>query len=202
MLKWIDRFSYHEAVVWSFSFTNVKTITIAAICFVNNSGLLWTINAVFVRKERFYASSTLKMIYKLTKECLAVSVFNDRGSSWVELITSFINSKNSFSRTIHHNYWVLRHTFSNLIQCNLCVSNWFISSTFFKMFSYLFLFFSSRKNGLWESLWSNNIIIEINGQVVVLRKYVSITLDCSTCRKFLFISESCFWARTLKFFWR
>ena len=41
----------------SFSFTNVKTITIPAICSVNNSGLLWT---VLVRKERFYASSALK----------------------------------------------------------------------------------------------------------------------------------------------
>ena len=40
----------------SFSFTNVKTITILAICSENNSGLLWTINA----KERFFASSVLK----------------------------------------------------------------------------------------------------------------------------------------------
>ena len=45
----------------SFSFTNVKTITILAICSaVNNSGLLRTINAVLVRKERFYTSSVLK----------------------------------------------------------------------------------------------------------------------------------------------
>ena len=45
----------------SFSFTNVKTITILAICSaVNNSGLLRTINAVLVRKKRFYASIALK----------------------------------------------------------------------------------------------------------------------------------------------
>ena len=44
----------------SFSFTDVKTITIPATCSVNNSGLLWTINTVLVWKERFYASSALK----------------------------------------------------------------------------------------------------------------------------------------------
>ena len=44
----------------SFSFTYVKTITIPEICSVNNSGLLRAINAVLVRKERFYASNTLK----------------------------------------------------------------------------------------------------------------------------------------------
>ena len=43
-----------------FSFTDIKTITIPAICSVDNSGLLWTINTVLVRKERFYASSALK----------------------------------------------------------------------------------------------------------------------------------------------
>ena len=36
----------------SFSFTDVKTITIPAICSVNNSGLFSTINTVIVRKER------------------------------------------------------------------------------------------------------------------------------------------------------
>ena len=41
----------------SFSFTDVKAITIPAICSVNNSGLLWTINTVLVRKGRFYASN-------------------------------------------------------------------------------------------------------------------------------------------------
>ena len=44
----------------SFSFTDVKTIAIPAICSVNNSGLLRTINTVLVRKERFYTSSALK----------------------------------------------------------------------------------------------------------------------------------------------
>ena len=44
----------------SFSFINVKTITIPAICSVNDSGLLWTINTVLVRNERFYASIALK----------------------------------------------------------------------------------------------------------------------------------------------
>ena len=43
-----------------FSFTDIKTITIPAICSVNNSGLLWTINTVLVWKERLYASSALK----------------------------------------------------------------------------------------------------------------------------------------------
>ena len=42
------------------SFANVKTIIIPAICSVNNSGLLWTINAVLVRRERFNASNALK----------------------------------------------------------------------------------------------------------------------------------------------
>ena len=44
----------------TFSFTNAKTITIPVICSVDNSGLLRTINAVLIRKERFYASSVLK----------------------------------------------------------------------------------------------------------------------------------------------
>ena len=43
-----------------FSFTDVKTMTIPAICSVNYSGLLGTINTVLVTKERFYASSALK----------------------------------------------------------------------------------------------------------------------------------------------
>ena len=42
----------------SFSFTNVKTFTVPAICSVNNFGLLRPINAVLGSKERFYASST------------------------------------------------------------------------------------------------------------------------------------------------
>ena len=44
----------------SFSFNNVKNITIPAIGSVNNPGLLWTINTVLVRKERFYPSIALK----------------------------------------------------------------------------------------------------------------------------------------------
>ena len=44
----------------SFNFTDVKTITIPAICSVNNSGLLRTINTVPLRKERFYASSEIQ----------------------------------------------------------------------------------------------------------------------------------------------
>ena len=36
----------------SFSFTDVKTITIPAVCSVNNSGLLWTINTVLVKKKK------------------------------------------------------------------------------------------------------------------------------------------------------
>ena len=47
---------------------NVKTITIPAICSVNNSGLLWTINAVRVRKKYLiYASSALKNDLKVNK---------------------------------------------------------------------------------------------------------------------------------------
>ena len=51
----------------SFSFFNVKTITILAICSVNNSGFLLTINAVLVRKEIFYASSVLRNDLKVSK---------------------------------------------------------------------------------------------------------------------------------------
>ena len=54
----------------SFSFTNVKTITIPAICSVNNSGLLWAINVVLLRKKRFGYASIVhwKMIFGLTQE--------------------------------------------------------------------------------------------------------------------------------------
>ena len=45
---------------FSFIICNVKNITILEICSVNNPGLLRTINAVLVRKERFYASNVLK----------------------------------------------------------------------------------------------------------------------------------------------
>ena len=49
----------------SFSFIDVKNITIPAICSVNNSGLLLTINTVVVRKKRFYASSAPKNYLKV-----------------------------------------------------------------------------------------------------------------------------------------
>ena len=51
----------------SFSFTDVKSIIILAVCSVNNYGLLLTINAALVRKDKFYAASGLKndsCIYK------------------------------------------------------------------------------------------------------------------------------------------
>ena len=55
-----------------FSFTDVKTITIPAICSVNYSGLLSTINTVLIRKERFYASSALKNDLKVISQfCIA-----------------------------------------------------------------------------------------------------------------------------------
>ena len=49
----------------SFSFTDVKIITISAICYVNNSGLLRTINSILVTKEIFYAASALKINLKV-----------------------------------------------------------------------------------------------------------------------------------------
>ena len=58
--QWNLKYSVFFIVKPSFSFTNVKTITIPAIFSVNNSGLLWTINTVLVRKVGFYASSALK----------------------------------------------------------------------------------------------------------------------------------------------
>ena len=63
----------------SFSFTDVKTITIPAICSVNNSGLLWTINTVLVRKERFYTSSALKNNLKVNTR---VEFVHTRANCW------------------------------------------------------------------------------------------------------------------------
>ena len=47
----------------SFSFTNLKTITSRAICSVNNSGLLWTINAVLVRKGFRHGVAMLMSVF-------------------------------------------------------------------------------------------------------------------------------------------